>query len=396
MISVIFLSENIKNLDNINNFESSSLIKLLNDKELRYQVIEDRQTILKENLNWDDILLVFYNKDCVVNLKIREVIKLYQEDNIVIPINISDNFPPPEPISGIKAFKTSDYTNFDDISKQFLIRVQALLGLKLRNPESKIFISYKSSDGKEIAKEIEVFLKVNGFDVYMDEEKDDYDSQGKLASGVDVQKELEKNLKDASMVLLLDTPDAKGSKWIRDEITWAIGNLILILPIIIDQSDGKKGSRFRPLGDLRRYVDYTKDLDDIFKEITVFLSAIYKSKHRISFNTKKVIQSEGYSWDYINAMPSMYNSEKKKKRNTDRIVSHCIYYDIENSKYLKESTNIMNKIKINFNNKLLIYDGEVLSEYEIEDIYNEGISDDFIVIHHEELKKALESNFEDW
>jgi len=391
MISVIFLSENIKNLDSVSKIGGISFIELLHNENLKYQVIDDNQVILKENLNWDDILLVFYDKDCVVNTKIRKVIKLYQEDNIVIPVNISDDSPPPEPVSGIKAFKASDYTNFNDTSKQFLIRVQALLGVKLRNPESKIFISYKSSDGKEIAKEIEVFLKVNGFDVYMDEAKGDYDGQGKLASGVDVQKELQKNLKDASMVLLLDTPKASESFWIKEEINWAIGNLIPVLPIIIEHKN-KKGSRFLSLKGLSRYWNYNKSLGDLLNEVEMFLSSIYVSKKRIYFEAKRIFNNYKYSWEELDEHKKIYKSQKGEYREMVKIVSHCVYYDIENLKYLEKAGKIINNY-MNSNYRYFIYDGEVLNKISIDYIYSESkIFEDFRILNHQELEAFLPEN----
>jgi len=395
MVNVIFLSEEIKTYEKLNIFTKSSLINLLNDKKFGYQIIKNDQKILIKNLNWGDILLIFYDENSIIDNNVENIIKIYQKDNIVIPVNISDNSTPPKLISGIKAFRLSDYKNFELASKQFLIRIQALLGLKLRNPESKIFISYRNSDGKEIAKEIEGFLKRNGFEVYMDEAKDDYDGQGKLQSGVNVQEELERNLKNASMVLLLDTTDAVDSKWIREEINWAIGNLIPLLPVIIGNTKGKKGSRFIQLKGLSRYIEYN-NLDALLEEIEIFLSSIYISKKRICFESRKVLNKYKYSWKVLTKDKLIYLSEKNRKRGVNKIISHCIYYDIENLIYLNKSITIISNNYLNSNNRLLIYDGEILSEEQIKEIYKDNKYSDFIVINHQELNVAIGSNFEDW
>ena len=73
--------------------------------------------------------------------------------------------------------------------------------------------------------------------------------------GDDVGVTIEKNLKDASAIILLDTPDSPQSGWIHREVSLAIGMLVPILPVVFYE-DGQtfSGSRFRELQGLHRLV----------------------------------------------------------------------------------------------------------------------------------------------
>src|SRR5207249_1966155 len=115
----------------------------------------------------------------------------------------------------------------------------------------------------------------------------------KILPGTPVQNQIDAALDDASIVLLLDTPAAPGSRWITHEIETANGMVLPVLPLCFrDKSDSKKGSRFTSLTQLQRWVALTLppagatppltggELDQIVTEMEQFLCELMQRKCR--------------------------------------------------------------------------------------------------------------------
>src|SRR5258708_40365905 len=129
-----------------------------------------------------------------------------------------------------------------------------MLGLRVQGRDGKIFISYRRSDGVAIAKQLYEHLEAKGHCPYLDEAKE-IDGDTKILPGTPVQQQIDEALSNANLVLLIDTPSAPASPWIKHEVDTADGLLLPILPICFrDASDPKKGPRFRSLLALQRWV----------------------------------------------------------------------------------------------------------------------------------------------
>src|SRR6202035_4690174 len=101
--------------------------------------------------------------------------------------------------------------------------------------------------------------------------------------GTPVQQEIDEALDKANLVLLIDTPSAPASPWIKHEVDTADALLLPILPLCFrDKGDRKVGPRFPSLAALQRWVpfqtpDPTTDpplsisqLDDIVREAETY------------------------------------------------------------------------------------------------------------------------------
>jgi len=104
-----------------------------------------------------------------------------------------------------------------------------MLGLRVQGRDSKIFISYRASDGARIAQQLYTHLESLGHRPFLDQARE-IDGETKILPGSPVQDQIDEALDEARLVLLIDTPDAPHSLWIKHEVDTANALLLPILP----------------------------------------------------------------------------------------------------------------------------------------------------------------------
>lgn len=102
--------------------------------------------------------------------------------------------------------------------------VQGYLGLAPFVYDRKVFISYRRSDGAAPADEIYRFLSDQGYRVFMDV----YGVEG----GAVVQDRIRREIFDKDMVLLVDSPEAASSDWVKAEITEAAARRVPVCAVL--------------------------------------------------------------------------------------------------------------------------------------------------------------------
>ncbi|MGD0798408.1 MAG: toll/interleukin-1 receptor domain-containing protein [Acidobacteriaceae bacterium] len=309
---------------------------------------------------------------------------------------------PPKAAEAIKALE------YDDGAKgsagRLVHRAGCMLGLRMQGRDSKVFISYRATDGKGIAEQLYArFLSV-GHSPYQDEAKE-LDGDTKILPGEKVQQQIDAALADASLVLLLDTPSAPSSEWITHEVDTADAQLLPILPVCFRAAgDPKRGPRFRSLLALQRWVsmelpDTTSkapltdhQLDEIVAAAEKYQCEIFQRKCRVPFIVEKQFVSQGFDWKEVDKRLLMFESLKRANvRLKTTVLSHCSIFDqihgpaVERfRKFLKDTGRT--------NYSLFIYDGELLSQVEIEGIVRNE-TEELIILHHQELATLISSNF---
>ncbi len=295
--------------------------------------IEVRKTPAAEP-SWDDLLIVLFSSDDF-SKEIEGFISSYlglRHPKCILPVNLDPNHRvPPAPISGIKAVPYD--SGLRGQSSRIAKRVGAMLGLRLRHQDNKIFISYRASDGSNIAKQAFDFLRENGFEVWLDEAKDEYDGEGKIPGGADVQEVIEQNLIKADLVLLIDTPKARESNWIRMEINHANANLIPILPVCFrTMNDHLRGPRLLSLKALQRWVEIEQyrdandyimnndNLDKVLGELEAYLCEIFRRKLRIPEVARRQFLLHGFDWAAIDQTKHLYESMKQFSKRFKRVI----------------------------------------------------------------------------
>lgn len=356
---------------------------------------------------WNDLLIVLYDHS-EFSEDADKFVSSYLENRpdtaLVLPIALESTYPvPPKVLSQFKALPYDPNDTLDS-ERSIICRAGAMMGLRLQGRDTKIFISYRAQDGRDIAEQLYTHLLSLGHKPWLDEAKE-VDGYTKILPGEPVQIEIEKALDDASLLLLIDTPASPESKWIKEEVNIADGKLIPILPIVFrPKSDPKKGPRFRTLLSLQRWLEIvfnsppaktilsSDDLDKIVLELETYLCDIFMRKCRIPFKVKKNFLNAGYDWCTLNQSLSVYRSQQQHNvRIRTTVHSHCsIYSTIYPPSFKHFKDFISNQPHANYS--LFIYDGELLSDDELADLA-ELLDSETIILHHQEISALLASNF---
>jgi hypothetical protein len=359
------------------------------------------------DIAWDDLLVVIFNEEPFPdNGKkfISQYIKKREDRALLLPVATNPtSSKPPSPIDSIKALVYNESAKGE--TGQLVNRIGGMLNFKLTKRESKIFISYRAVDGSCIANQLYEYLTRLGYTAWLDEAKEP-DGEGKILSGKLVQDEIHEALQEASIMLLLDTPQAPNSTWVNEEVYVANSILLPILPICLrETNDDKQGPRFRSLRELQRWVSLpfseagiklsVGELDIIVAKMEKYLCEIFQRKCRVPSLVKTEFSSQGYDWNEVDKRLMMFKASKiHNKRIGTHVLSHCSIFDqifLPNIKIFENF--IRESDPCNFS--LFIYDGEIISDSQLDEIEKEVGKENktLIILHHQELAVLVSSNF---
>lgn len=358
------------------------------------------------DVSWDDFLLVMFNGEPLPKNGINYITqyrKSREGGGMVLPVATSARtHVPPKPLDTIKALQ------YDSKSTgprgRIAQRVGAMLHFRLQGRDTKIFLSHCSLDGAKIAAQLEAHLTSLGYRPWLDVARD-LDGDTQILPGSPVQKEIDAALADASLVLLVDTPEAYKSLWIKHEVDTANGMMIPILPVCFrGAGEHPKGTRFPALRELQRYESLplptktgsspltSAQLNQITNAAEEYLSEILQRKCRVPHVVRQVFTSKGYDWNTLDARRLMFRSQRDGGRVNTRVLSHCsIFHQVYTPalqgfrEYLKAAP------WANF--PLFIYDGEILPQHILDDIVRGSTDDPVIVLNHQELAELVHSHF---
>ncbi len=134
------------------------------------------------------------------------------------------------------------------------------LGLEPFRRDCRLFISYRRSDGGGTAQAIYRHFRNLGYDAFLDTEDE------AIEPGEEVQPRIAQAIPERDFLLLIDSPNAADSPWVREEVTIALENRVAIFSVRVGDSDGFPQVRGLPsiewrddidlnLRELKRYVD---------------------------------------------------------------------------------------------------------------------------------------------
>lgn len=131
--------------------------------------------------------------------------------------SVTSNLPPI--LHHINAFPFAS----DDSSVERLVTL-VLENLKLLRSERRLFISYRRAESQSVAIQLYEHLDSAGFDVFLDTRGVPY--------ATDFQSILWHRMADSDVVVLLDTPNFRASRWTREELSRANSTNIQILHLL--------------------------------------------------------------------------------------------------------------------------------------------------------------------
>lgn len=329
------------------------------------------------SLAWDDLLVVMFDASSFPSPGIAFISEYQNQrggDAMLLPVAIDPaSQKPPKPAEGVKTL-LYDTTAAGERGR-LANRTGGMLGLRVQGRNTKIFVSYRGVDGSEIAEQVNTHLRTLGHRTFLDQAKE-LDGEPTILPGSLVQNEIDEALATANLVLLIDTPKALDSLWIKHEIDTANGLLLPILPICFrDDADRKRGTRFRQLLALQRWVLLqtppagsaplsSDQLDRVVDEAEMYLCEIFRRKCRVPIIVKTEFMSRGFSWKILDPKLLMYLSSKIGGRLITKVVSHCSIFDELYEPSIRRFHTFLSDAG-GVNRSLFIYDGQILPEHEV-------------------------------
>jgi hypothetical protein len=386
---------------------ASDLIEAFSD-HVRVELMDaNSRSSWPAETSWDDLLIVVYDGKAFPdegNVFIMQYLEQRPHSAMLLPIATDPAFKkPPQAASAIKALPYD--RTAEGPSGRLANRVGGMLGLHVQGRDSKIFISYRATDGTGIAQQLHAYLKSLGHNPFLDEAKE-IDGETKILPGSPVQEQIDEALAEANLVLLIDTPAAPHSPWIKHEVDTANALLLPILPICFrDVADPSKTPRFRSLVALQRWVQLQRpeptadppltndQLDQIINEAETFMSELFRRKCRVPFIVEKEFLSRGFAWKVLDKRLLMFESSKSQSlRLQTKVLSHCSVFDPFYTPAMKRFGTFLKETE-RANYSLFIYDGELLPEPQLQEIIEARDEPNIIILHHQELAALIDSNF---
>ena len=133
-------------------------------------------------------------------------------------------------------------------------------------------------------------------------------------------------------------------------------------------------------------------LDQIVTAAEKYQCEIFRRRCRVPFIVEKQFVSQGFDWKEVDKRLLMFESLKRASvRLKTKVLSHCSIFDqihvpaVERFRKYLQATGRSNY-------SLFIYDGDLLSQVEIEDIVRNE-TEELIILHHQELASLITSHF---
>lgn len=369
-------------LNHINsNFPDIELVEINNENQIKEDPILEA---------WNSIVLYRFKSDSIT-VSNEKIIKAFKDKThskgIILPVSYSTSAKPPGILSPVKANKLSDANAVNIISK----RLASYFGLLCLGKDHTVFISYRATDGKEYAKEINSILQSRGFNTFLDEAKD-IDGEGAIPIGMQAQDFIDNHLEKCSALILVDTPDVTQSDYVLHEIEVANSLLIPVLPLCFSSDGSHTSPRLISLSSLKRFVSMgtSVDEDQMMDALSDFLNDIYCRKKRVAIGVAKTFKDAGYSWDNVDERRLYFSSQKQKKITLKSILSHCPIHQGIFPPYISTFSKFNGIVDKHFNSRFLIYDGELLNRKELNQLKSQIGAHNVEILHHQEIKTALE------
>lgn len=287
--------------------------------------------------DWDDLLLVLFGADGLppaLHAPIRQEVDAARQQgraSRVLPISTVDgHLRPPEPLEAVLAMHCPDLAG--EGAERVARRVGALLWLWLRGAGRRIFISHRQADGKPLAMQLTDYLRRLGYDAWRDEEQ--------LEGGHVVQDEIVKHVDTASLLLLLDTPKAKESDWIAQEVDAAIAGFVPILPVRLRPAEAagaeaaagvyataelrthRMTARFDDAGAVAPLTD--DELAALLATLEDTLTSLLRDQRRLAAQVEGTFRDKGFTWRPVDERRALYDCSKQDEHFAlVRMLSHC-------------------------------------------------------------------------
>lgn len=108
--------------------------------------------------------------------------------------------------------------------------IERYLGFLPFKKDQKVFISYRQEDGSEVAHTIFEYLHANDWVPFLDSKS--------IQGGEPIQDRILEEITQRDLILLIDSPKAAESEWVKKEINWAWSNRVAVCSLVLPGSRG--------------------------------------------------------------------------------------------------------------------------------------------------------------
>lgn len=255
---------------------------------------------------------------------------------------------PPAPLAARVAAHLEDPSDPQQIQR-LAIHLLNLMGLRVAGEHRRVFLSYRVLDGKAIAEHVDSGLRARGYDVWRDELAD-RDGVPMIRPGSEAQQTIARGIASHGFVLVIDTPSAHQSNWVQEEVALAVGNLLPMLPIVVEDVVGQqplRGGRFPALVALQREVRVpaaaltparlAATLDDAFfdqldGEMNTVLLEHLRARRRLLREAERGFRALDFAWTEIDPARLLFRADLDRDSDatpgvTLRLLVQCSPYE---------------------------------------------------------------------
>lgn len=195
---------------------------VLRIKELLAQLPDDQPVEISEDVSesvevWEAVVILFVLTDgALADDSLVEFTKRAAGNGLpVVPVVEKPDYPFYDLPDSLSVLSERNAVSLEPADGPTLLEsVEGYLGLTSFVSRRKVFISYRRSDGREQAEEIEAYLWAHRIPPFLD--------TNQIEGGAVVQERIVQEIQDKDLVLLVDTPDVASSKWVAEEIKEAL------------------------------------------------------------------------------------------------------------------------------------------------------------------------------
>jgi hypothetical protein len=273
------------------------------------------------------------------------------EDIRLVPVALdAARKTPPAQLRAIFTFTLQDFSTqspaYEESLRRLAVLVQNLIGLRVSSARRRVFISYKISDGRDVAERLEKELEARGYNVWRDEQTD-RDGLSQILPGSALQQTIETAIAQQGFVLVVDSHEAPQSAWVNEEIGLALKYLLPILPVVVEDpvfgAPAQLGGRFKPLRDKQRQAPAkgsvtparmdVKFYDGLEKEMSALLLDHLRVRRQLLTQAKAHFEGHAFAWRPVGAGRLVYAATKSLDGAATpllkfRVLCQCAPYEV--------------------------------------------------------------------
>jgi len=290
---------------------------------------------------WPEVILFFFGRDRKWDLEQAAALAplVRQAPNAPAPLPVLPiSFRPRERLSpgDLHHLKAADWQRD---RKVIADRTKALLGLQMRRPDAEIFLSHTTRDGASAVFQLSEHLQKAGYRTFLDEERSEHDDHPPLQIGGNISRQLRDRIKRAAALLVLDTPRAPESYWMKWEIDEATKYITPRFPILLNPDNpANPMGRFRALTGigyrtqlvgckLSQSKPFTpRHLDQIVDSLDRYLRDVYTRQSWKVRAIQDAFVRNGWSWESKPNRRSIFESTSQMF-NGERLGAFCALED---------------------------------------------------------------------